>query len=224
MTPQHHLPADIERTSISIITRELDELGLTPPPETAAVVKRVIHTTADFDYAKNLRFTPGAVQAAVRALQRGAVIVTDTNMALAGVSRPGLAKLGCEAVCDMADPAVAEAAKQAGTTRAVAAMHRAAREHPGAILAVGNAPTALLTIAEEIEAGLRPALVIGVPVGFVNVVESKEILFAICEQHGVPAIAAMGRKGGSNVAAAICNALVYSAAEMLDPSARGWRG
>lgn len=224
MTPQHHLPADIERTSISIITRELDELGLTPPPETAAVVKRVIHTTADFDYAKNLRFTPGAVQAAVRALQRGAVIVTDTNMALAGISRLGLAKLGCEAVCYMADPAVAEAAKQAGTTRAVAAMHRAAREHPGAILAVGNAPTALLTIAEEIEAGLRPALVIGVPVGFVNVVESKETLFAICEQHGVPAIAAMGRKGGSNVAAAICNALVYSAAEMLDPSARGWRG
>lgn len=224
MTPQHHLPADIERTSISIITRELDELGLTPPPETAAVVKRVIHTTADFDYAKNLRFTPGAVQAAVRALQRGAVIVTDTNMALAGISRPGLAKLGCEAVCYMADPAVAEAAKQAGTTRAVAAMHRAAREHPGAILAVGNAPTALLTIAEEIEAGLRPALVIGVPVGFVNVVESKETLFAICEQNGVPAIAAMGRKGGSNVAAAICNALVYSAAEMLDPSARGWRG
>ena len=224
MTPQQHLPADIERTSISIITRELDELGLTPPPETAAVVKRVIHTTADFDYAKNLRFTPGAVQAAVRALQRGAVIVTDTNMALAGISRPGLAKLGCEAVCYMADPAVAEAAKQAGTTRAVAAMHRAAREHPGAIFAVGNAPTALLTIAEEIEAGLRPALVIGVPVGFVNVVESKETLFAICEQHGVPAIAAMGRKGGSNVAAAICNALVYSAAEMLDPSARGWRG
>ena len=224
MTPQHHLPADIERTSISIITRELDEQGLTPPPETAAVVKRVIHTTADFDYAKNLRFTPGAVQAAVRALQRGAVIVTDTNMALAGISRPGLAKLDCEAVCYMADPAVAEAAKQAGTTRAVAAMHRAAREHPGAILAVGNAPTALLTIAEEIEAGLRPALVIGVPVGFVNVVESKETLFAVCEQHGVPAIAAMGRKGGSNVAAAICNALVYSAAEMLDPSARGWRG
>ena len=224
MTPQHHLPADIERTSISIITRELDELGLTPPPETAAVVKRVIHTTADFDYAKNLRFTPGAVQAAVRALQRGAVIVTDTNMALAGISRPGLAKLGCEAVCYMADPAVAEAAKQAGTTRAVAAMHRAAREHLGAILAVGNAPTALLTIAEEIEAGLRPALVIGMPVGFVNVVESKETLFAVCEQHGVPAIAAMGRKGGSNVAAAICNALVYSAAEMLDPSARGWRG
>ena len=215
MTPQHHLPADIERTSISIITRELDELGLTPPPETAAVVKRVIHTTADFDYAKNLRFTPGAVEAAVKALHAGAFIVTDTNMALAG-----LKKLNGEAICYMADPAVAEAAKQAGTTRAVAAMHRAAREHPGAILAIGNAPTALLTIAEEMEAGLRPVLVMG----FVNVVESKEVLFAACERYGVPAIAAMGRKGGSNVAAAICNALIYSAAEMLDPSARGWNG
>ena len=159
MTPQHHLPADIERTSISIITRELDELGLTPPPETAAVVKRVIHTTADFDYAKNLRFTPGAVEAAVKALHAGAFIVTDTNMALAGITKPGLKKLNGEAICYMADPAVAEAAKQAGTTRAVAAMHRAAREHPGAILAIGNAPTALLTIAEEMEAGLRPALV-----------------------------------------------------------------
>ena len=212
MTPQHHLPADIERTSLSIITAELEQLGLTPPPETAPVVKRVIHTTADFDYAKNLRFTPGAVPAAVKALQGGASIVTDTNMALAGISKPGLRKLGCEAMCYMADPAVA-------------AMHRAAAEHPGAILAVGNAPTALLTIAELIEtAGLRPALVIGVPVGFVNVVESKETLFAACERYSVPAIVAMGRKGGSNVAAAICNALVYSAGEMLDPSARGWQG
>ena len=223
MTPQHHLPADIERTSMGIITAELAVRGLTVPPENAAVVKRVIHTTADFDYAENLRFTPGAAAAGVAAMRAGAVVITDTNMALAGISRPGLAKLGCEAVCYMADPAVAEAAKQAGTTRAVASMHRAAAEHPGAILAVGNAPTALLTIAELIEAGLRPALVIGVPVGFVNVVESKERLFAVCETYGVPAIAAMGRKGGSNVAAAICNALVYSAAEMLDPAARGWR-
>ena len=213
MTPQHHLPADIERTSLSIITAELEQLGLTPPPETAPVVKRVIHTTADFDYANNLRFTPGAVPPAVTALQGGAAIVTDTNMALAGISKPGLRKLGCEAMCYMAAPAVAEAAKQAGTTRAVAAMHRAAREHPGAILAIGNAPTALLTIAEEMEAGLRPALVIGVPVGFVNVVESKETLFAVCEQHGVPAIAAMGRKGGSNTEAFV-NWLISDAGQL----------
>jgi len=212
MTPQHHLPADIERTSLSIITAELAELGLTPPPETAAVVKRVIHTTADFDYARNLHFTPGAVAAGVKALRAGTPIITDTNMALGGT-----------ALCYMADPEVAALAKAGGTTRAVASMQRAAQEHPGAVLAVGNAPTALLTIADQIEAGLRPALVIGVPVGFVNVVESKERLFATCEAFGVPAIVAMGRKGGSNVAAAICNALLYSAAEMLDPAARGWR-
>ena len=220
MIPQHHLPADIERTSLSIITAELEALGLTPPPETAAVVKRVIHTTADFDYAKNLRFTPAAGVAALRA---GTPIITDTNMALSGISKPALARLGGSALCYMADPEVARVAAETGTTRAVASMHRAAQEHPGAILAVGNAPTALLTIAEEVEAGLRPALVIAVPVGFVNVVESKETLFAACAAHGVPAIAAMGRKGGSTVAAAVCNALVYSAAEMLDPAARGWK-
>ena len=219
MTPQHHLPADIERTSLSIITAELDAMGLTPPPETAAVVKRVIHTTADFDYARNLRFTPG-----VAALQAAAPIVTDTNMALSGITKPGLARLSSTALCYMADPEVAALAKANGTTRAVASMQRAAAEHPGAILAVGNAPTALLTIADLIEtAGLRPALVIGVPVGFVNVVESKERLFSVCTAHGVPAIVAMGRKGGSNVAAAICNALVYSAAGMLDPTDRGWK-
>ena len=188
MTPQDHLPADIERTSLSIITAELDAMGLTPPPETAAVVKRVIHTTADFDYARNLRFTPGAVAAGVAALQAAAPIVTDTNMALSGITKPGLARLGGMALCYMADP------------------------------------TALLTIADLVEtAGLHPALVIGVPVGFVNVVESKERLFEVCTAHGVPAIVAMGRKGGSNVAAAICNALVYSAAGMLDPTDRGWK-
>lgn len=222
MTPQHHLPADIERTSMAIITAELAARGLVIASENAAVVKRVIHTTADFDYAESLRFTPDAVTIGGQAV-RGGTIITDTNMALAGISKTGLAKLGGRALCFMADPAVAEAAVAAGTTRAVAAMHKAAREYPGAVLAVGNAPTALLTIAEEIEAGLRPALVIAVPVGFVNVVESKQRLFAACTRYGVPAIAAMGRKGGSNVAAAICNALLYSAAEMLDPKARGWQ-
>lgn len=224
MIPQHHLPADIERTSFSIITEELAERGWTIPPENEAVVKRVIHTTADFDYAENLRFTEGAVAAGVSALRKGTVIVTDTNMALAGITKPGLKKLGGNALCYMADPEIAALAKENGTTRAVASMHKAASDHPSAILAVGNAPTALLAIAEEITAGLRPALVIGVPVGFVNVVESKEHLFAVCREYGVPAIVAMGRKGGSNVAAAICNALIYSAAEMLDPTARGWKG
>ena len=207
MTPQHHLPADIERTSLKMIAAELAELGLTPPPETEAVVRRVIHTTADFDYAKNLRFTPGAVQKAVEALHKGAFIVTDTNMALAGITKPGLAKLGGQALCFMADPAVAAAAKQAGTTRAVAAMHKAARDCPGAVLAVGNAPTALFSLEALMETGkLHPALIIGVPVGFVNVVESKD---RIIEAAAAPYIVARGRKGGSNVAAAICNAMLY---------------
>ena len=182
----------------------------------------MIHTTADFDYARNLRFTPGAVAAGIAALQAGTPIITDTNMARSGISQTALTRLGSTALCYMADPEVATLAAETGTTRAVASMHRAAQEHPGAILAVGNAPTALLAIAEQIEAGLRPALVIGVPVGFVNVVESKETLLAACEAHGVPAIVALGRKGGSTVAAAVCNALVYSAAQMLDPAARGW--
>lgn len=223
MTIIHHLPADIERTSMQMITTELAARGLSVPPENEAVVKRVIHTTADFDYAQNLRFTPGAVAKGIAAMQAGTVIVTDTNMALAGISKIGLEKLHAEAVCYMADLSVAATAKKEGSTRAAAAMRKAAQEHPSAVLAVGNAPTALFTIAELIENGLRPALVIGVPVGFVNVAESKQRLFEACERYDVPAIVAMGRKGGSNVAAAICNALVYSAAGMLDPAARGWK-
>ena len=206
MIPQHHLPADIERTSLSIITAELAELGLTPPSETAAVVKRVIHTTADFDYARNLHFTPGAVAAGVKALRAGTPIITDTNMALAGISKPALEKLGCKAVCFMADPDVAAAARAAGTTRAVASMDKACGIEGPLIVAVGNAPTALLRLAELMDAGkIAPALVVGVPVGFVNVVEAKEELLA----RRVPAIVARGRKGGSTVTAAIMNALLY---------------
>jgi len=212
-------PADIERESMAIITRELAQRGETPPDEVAAVVKRVIHTTADFDYAKALYFTDGAVSRGVAAL-RGGVIVTDTSMALSGVSAAALRALGCEAVCYIADADVAAEAKARGVTRSEVSMERALREHPGAVYAVGNAPTALLKLAERIEAGARPALVIGVPVGFVNVTESKERARAACEAHRVPAILAMGRKGGSTVAAAICNALLYTAALWLDPGTR----
>ena len=217
------LPGEIERGSMAIIEAELAARGIALPPENAAVVKRCIHASADFDYAENLRFTPGAVEKAVEALKGGASIVTDTNMALAGVSRPGLTKLGGAAHCFMAEPEIAALAKAQGTTRAVAAMDYAAENLPGAILAVGNAPTALFRIADQIEAGLRPALVVGVPVGFVNVVESKERVLSVCEQYGVPAIAALGRKGGSSIAAAILNALIYTAADMLDPAGRGWQ-
>ncbi len=221
---QHRLPADIERSSLAIIRRELEEKRIALPAETEAVVCRVIHATADFDYAQSLRFTPQAVEKGAAALSGGADIVTDTNMALAGISKAGLRKLGGAAHCFMAEDFIAAAAKEQGTTRAVASMAYAAEHYPEAVYAIGNAPTALFALADRIEAGLRPALVIAVPVGFVNVVESKERLFAVCERCAVPAIAAMGRKGGSSVAAAICNALIYTAADLLDPSARGWQG
>lgn len=210
---------------MSIIAKELEERGIVLPRENQAVVRRVIHTTADFDYAENLRFTPDAVTLITEALRKGAVIVTDTNMARSGVSRPSLAKLGGEVLCYMADPQVAAAAKENGTTRAVASMHHAAEVHPNAVFAIGNAPTALFALCDRMETtSFRPAAVIGVPVGFVNVVESKERLMEVCTRLGVPAIAAMGRKGGSSVAAAICNALLYTAADTLDPANRGWQG
>ena len=216
MTPQHHLPADIERTSLSIITAELAELGLTPPPETAAVVKRVIHTTADFDYARNLRFTPGAVAAGVKALRAGTPIITDTNMALAGITKPGLARLGGTALCYMADPEVAALAKAGGTTRAVASMQRAAQEHPGAVLAVGNAPTALMELCDLIRKGkARPAGIVAAPVGFVHVQESKHMVKPFTD---IPKIIVEGRKGGSNLAATLVNAILcYNDAEQLRP-------
>lgn len=225
MTVQHTLPADIERTSMQIIEEEMRQLNISVDEENAAVVRRVIHTTADFEYAQNLRFTPDAVKKGVLALRGGTSVVTDTNMALAGISKPSLAALGTKAVCYMADATVAEMARQAGTTRAVAAMRKAAELSPEAIYAIGNAPTALLALCDLMEQKvLRPALIIAAPVGFVNVIESKERLYAVCVERQVPCIAAMGRKGGSTVAAAICNALLYTATGRLDPAARGWQG
>ena len=223
MKLEHSAPAGIERASMQIIAAELAQKGIEIPPENRAVVLRAIHASADFDYAENLAFTPGAVQAGVAALQMGAAIVTDTNMALAGLSKPSLAKLGAQAVCYMADAAVAAEADRRATTRAAVSMERAMQEHPGAVVAVGNAPTALVRLTELMQQGARPALVVAVPVGFVNVVESKQQIFAACQALGVPCIAAMGRKGGSSVAAAIGNALLYTAADTLDPTRRGWK-
>ena len=214
-------PMDIEKRSFAIITELLGDTKL--EEENELVIKRVIHTTADFDYVQNLVFSPHAVTKGLDALRAGCHIVTDTQMAKAGINKTILGRLGGEVHCFMSDADVAAEAKERGVTRAIVSMEKAAQLPGKCIFAIGNAPTALLTIADEIEGGLRPALVIGVPVGFVNVVESKRHLFAVCEKYHVPAIVAMGRKGGSNVAAAICNALVYSAAEMLDPKARGWQ-
>ena len=220
---EHTRPGDIENTSMSIITQELARQGITLDPLQGPIIRRVIHATADFDFAHTLRFTENAVPLAVEALRRGTPIVTDTNMALAGISRPSLEGLGCEAHCLMAGETVIKMARERGTTRAAAAMELAGQRWPGAILAVGNAPTALLKIEEQLCRGLRPALVIGVPVGFVNVVESKEKLWQTCQALHIPAIAAMGRKGGSTVAVAILNALLYTAAGTLNPTDRGWQ-
>lgn len=217
-----YAPADIERTSLSIIGRELDTLGIRLPAEHAPVVKRVIHATADFDFAQTLAFSRSAVPRALDALRQGVPVVTDTNMAKAGISLPGLKKLGGEVLCFMADPDVAETAKREGSTRAAAAFRHAAACWPNAIFAVGNAPTALFQLAMEIESGCRPALVVAVPVGFVNVTEAKERIWETCLTNDIPAIMSRGRKGGSTVAAAVCNALIYAAADMTDPEKRGW--
>lgn len=197
-------PMEIEKRSFAIITQLLGDTSLAP--ENELVIKRVIHTSADFDYVQNLVFSEHAVQKGIDALRGGCDIVTDTQMARAGINKTILAKLGGEVHCFMSDEDVAAEAKERGVTRAVVSMERAAKLPKPCIFAIGNAPTALISLYEQIEKGqLQPALVIGVPVGFVNVVESKELFL----DSPVPHIIARGRKGGSNVAAAICNAMLY---------------
>ncbi len=197
-------PMDIEKRSFEIISELLGDRKLDPKNE--LVIKRVIHTSADFDYADNLVFSEHAVAKGLDALRSGCDIVTDTQMAKAGINKTILGRLGGEVHCFMSDPDVADEAKQRGITRAIVSMERAAKLPKPCIFAIGNAPTALISLHEQITAGaLEPALIIGVPVGFVNVVESKELIV----KSQVPHIVARGRKGGSNVAAAICNALLY---------------
>lgn len=198
------LPADIEARSFEIIRSELPH----PVPEDLApVIIRAIHTSADFEYADSLCFSKGVMDIARKALKNGATIVTDTNMALAGINRGALEQLGCRKICFMADPEVAAAAKENGFTRAAASVDKAASINGPLIYAVGNAPTALIRLYEKISSGeMKPDLIIGVPVGFVNVVQAKELIMTA----GVPYIVARGRKGGSNVAAAIVNALMYT--------------
>lgn len=203
---QQVLPREIEKRSFEIIGEELGDVVLDPVNE--AVIKRVIHTTADFDYVNNLCFSEGAVQKGIAALKQGACIVTDTQMARAGINKTTLSALGGEAYCFISDPEVAAEAKEKGITRSAVSMDKAAALNKPLIFAIGNAPTALVRLYELINEGkLNPLLVIGVPVGFVNVVEAKELFM----QLDVPYIVARGRKGGSNVAAAICNALLYQA-------------
>ena len=197
-------PMEIEQASMAIIEREL-QVAL--DPEIKPIVKRVIHATADFSFAESMVFTPGVVPYARELLARGAMIVTDTQMAKAGINKTILASLGGEVHCFMSDPDVAQEAKSRGVTRAFVSMEKAAALEKPCIFAIGNAPTALLSLEQLMEEGkAAPALIIGVPVGFVNVEMSKE---RIIEKARAPYIVARGRKGGSNVAAAICNALLY---------------
>lgn len=203
--PERILPSEIEKRSFEIITEELGSRKL--PPEYEAVIKRVIHTTADFDYVDNLVFSEGVIDIALEALRLGAVIVTDTNMVQSGINKKSLSGLGGEVFCFMADEDVAEKSKKEGTTRAAASMDKAAALGKDCIFAIGNAPTALVRLYELIEEGkITPKLIIAVPVGFVNVVPSKEMILSLKD---TPYIVNKGRKGGSNVAAAICNALIY---------------
>ena len=197
------LPMEIEKRSFEIIESELPH---PIDPALAPIIKRVIHTSADFDYADNLCFSEDVVAKAHEAIKNGACIVTDTQMAKAGINKKNLARYGGEVYCFIADEDVAKAAKEQGTTRSAASMDKAAALGKPLIFAIGNAPTALVRICELIDEGkLKPDLVIGVPVGFVNVVQSKEMIM----QRPVPYIVARGRKGGSNVAACIVNALLY---------------
>lgn len=199
-------PMDIEKRSFEIISQELGETNLSE--QELLVLKRVIHTTADFDYKKNLVFKNNPVEKGIEALKNGCVIVTDTNMALAGINKPSLKKGGNSAVCYISDEDVARAAKEKGVTRAQIAVEKAAKLNESVIFAIGNAPTALIKIDELINKGeLNPVLIIACPVGFVNVMESKELIL----KHNIPSITAVGRKGGSNVAAAVINAMLYQA-------------
>ena len=201
-------PEDIEKRSMEIITSELG--GRTWPEPEFSIVKRCIHTSADFDYADNLCFSENAAQLGVEALKRGAHIVTDTRMAWSGINKKKLASFGGEAHCFMSDEDVAAEAKEKGCTRAAICMERGAALPGEVIFAVGNAPTALIRLYEMIEEGrVKPAMIIGAPVGFVNVVESKELIMEIGQKAGVPFIVPKGRKGGSNIAATICNAMLY---------------
>ena len=210
MMTEHVLPGDIEKRSFEIIAEELSSMGISLDPEQDPVIRRAIHTSADFDYAKTLHFSQDAVRIARNLIARGADIITDTNMALTGINKKRLAAYGGQVRCYMAEESVADEAGKRGLTRAAVSMEHAARDiaesRTLAIFAVGNAPTALITLRKLYDDGIfRPDFVIGVPVGFVNVTEAKELIL----ETDIPCIINRGRKGGSNIAAAIVNALLY---------------
>ncbi|WP_322511919.1 precorrin-8X methylmutase [Chloroflexus sp.] len=203
--------AEIAARSFAIIRAELAERGIILPQPLATVVERIIHTTADFEFAAITKASPGAIEAGVAALQRGCAVITDVQMARVGIDQRRLHRFGGVAHCFNDHPDAAQLAAATSLTRSAAALRWAYQQGylTGAIIAIGNAPTALFELLELLDRGAQPALIIGVPVGFVNTIESKEALMA---RHETPWIVTAGRKGGSPVATAIVNALLRLAA------------
>ncbi len=201
------VPQDIEKRSFEIIGEELGDKINKFDEATLPVIKRVIHTTADFEYADLIEFMNDAINSGKEALKKGCKIYCDTNMIVNGASKMVLSKFNCEAYCLVADSEVVEEAKEKGVTRSIVGMEKAAKDPNTKIFLIGNAPTALYQLKEMIERNEieKPALVVGVPVGFVGAAESKEAFKSL----GIPYITINGRKGGSTVAVSILHGILY---------------
>jgi precorrin-8X/cobalt-precorrin-8 methylmutase len=211
-------PDEIERASFEIIDREAGPHHFSE--QQWCIVRRMIHTTADFEFKEMVRFHPEAIAAGIRAIRQGKLVITDTNMARAGIRAKDLAHFGVVVKCYMNDPLIHAKAKTNGSTRARAAVDMAVADMAGGIYVVGNAPTALLRLIELVNAKkARPALIVGLPVGFVNAAESKSDLI----ETGYPYISNVGRKGGSNVAASVVNALAILAGQKHSAQCKGQR-
>ncbi|MDM8523534.1 precorrin-8X methylmutase [Desulfococcaceae bacterium HSG8] len=199
-------PNEIEKLSFAIIDKEAGPHEF--DPEAWSIVRRMIHTSADFGYMQSVCFHPDAIRAGIRAIRTGKNIITDTEMLRAGIRKKSLEKFGGKALCLIGDPDVSDASKKAGTTRSHEAVNRSVKHMEGGIYAVGNAPTALLRLIELIRKNrAKPTLVLGFPVGFVNAAESKALLTEL----DFPYITNKGRRGGSNIAASVVNALIILA-------------
>ncbi len=205
----------ITAESFAIVEAELAALGIQLPPDQHPLMRRAIHSTADFELAHTLRFHPQAIERGVATLRAGAAVVSDVRMVAVGIDRRRLHALGGRVLCQVAEQATADEARTTGATRSAAGVRLALREaREGAIVVIGNAPTALREVLRQVDAGTsRPALIIGVPVGFVDAAESKA---ALMERDSVPWIAVAGRKGGSPVAAALINALLHLAVPAVE--------
>lgn len=207
----HLRPEEIEAESFRIIDREAGAHGWSVSEW--PIVRRAVHTSADFDYVRDLVIAPTAIPRGVAALRRGRTIVTDTRMAMAGISAARLEPFSLSVRCLVDDPLVAKSAKRLGVTRSLLAMRTAVQAADAGIFVIGNAPTALFELLRLIrEEGVRPDLIVALPVGFVGAAESKAELLAMAEEYRLPFISNRGRKGGSNVAAAVVNALLILAA------------